>query len=106
MFSLLNLTVVFFLLFPFFKSGSCIIAQEDTFEVNEIHFQSYNVTFSGQFFVPIKDGKFPAVVILHGGSSNVKAHRSTSTYYARKFVINGIAETHKQKHPRLILFSL
>lgn len=41
--------------------------------------------------MPSESGMFPIVVILHGGSSNVKAHRSTSTYYAMRFVKNGIA---------------
>jgi dienelactone hydrolase len=57
----------------------------------EIQFQSDNDQFLGKLFIPKGDGPVPAVVILHGGSSNVKAHRATSSYYAWRFAKKGIA---------------
>ena len=73
-------------------SFSPSLAQGDKIVGNEIHFTNGDLNFSGKLFLPTGDGKFPAIVILHGGSSNVKAHRSTSTYYARRFAIKGIVD--------------
>lgn len=70
---------------------SCCFGQVNKGEEKEIQFQSDSIIISGKLFLPAGEGPFPAVVILQGGSSNVKAHRSTSTYYANKFVQNGIA---------------
>jgi dienelactone hydrolase len=83
--------IVFFLLFFLSNFTSCTFAQKDTFEVSEVEFQSDGLCITGKLFVPSGEREFPAVVILHGGSSNVKSHRSTSTYFARRFVNRGIA---------------
>ncbi|MEE9465308.1 MAG: alpha/beta fold hydrolase [Candidatus Neomarinimicrobiota bacterium] len=60
-------------------------------EEKGIQFSSNNLRFSGTLFVPSEKGIFPAVVILHGGSSNVKNQRSTSEYYGYRFAKRGIA---------------
>jgi hypothetical protein len=60
-------------------------------EEKQIQFNSDNLNFSGTIFVPPGDSIFPALVILHGGSSNVNAQRSTSSYYAYSFAKKGIA---------------
>jgi len=70
----------------FLLSAFHCFAQENKIEGEDIQFKSVNLNFSGTIFLPAGDSKSPAVVILHGGSSNVKAHRSTSTYYAHEFV--------------------
>lgn len=70
---------------------SCCFGQVNKTEEKEIQFQNDSIIISGKLFLPAGEGPFPAVVILQGGSSNVNAHRSTSTYYAYKFVQNGIA---------------
>lgn len=85
------LKVVFFIIFFLSNFTSCTFAQKDTFEVSEVKFKSDGMNISGKFFIPSGDGEFPAVVILHGGSSNVKSHRFTSMYFARRFVNKGIA---------------
>ena len=86
-----NLKTKQYLLLLFLFSTSSCFAQEIKIEGRKIQFYSGNVNFSGKLFLPMGDNKFPAVVILHGGSSNAKAHRSTSTYYAQTFVKKGIA---------------
>ena len=87
------------------KTGKCLIAmvllflfsfmfcfaQGERIEGAKIEFASGELNFSGKLFLPEGNGEFPAVVILHGGSSNVKAHRATSSYYANRFAKNGIA---------------
>jgi len=80
---------LFLFLLLYFVSSS--FAQPTKFENEDSQFYSSEVKFSGKLFIPNGEGKFPAVVILHGGSSNIKAHRSTSSYYARRFADNGIA---------------
>lgn len=81
--------ITYLMLFLFF---ACLcIAQENKIEKQSIQFTSGHTTLSGNLFLPEGDNKYPAVIILHGGSSNVEAHRSTSTYYAQKFVKKGIA---------------
>jgi len=78
--------LMLFLLFAFY-----CIAEENKIEEQRIQFTNGQSTFSGTLFLPEGDGIYPAVVILQGGSSNVKAQRSTSTYYAQKFIQKGIA---------------
>jgi dienelactone hydrolase len=80
----------YLLIFPMIFS-TVFSAQSETVTETEIQFQSDNVQFPGKLFIPKGDGPFPAVVILHGGSSNVKAHRATSSYYAWRFAKKGIA---------------
>jgi pimeloyl-ACP methyl ester carboxylesterase len=75
----------------FLCSVSCCFAQRDSLEIREVHFNSGEVSLRGRLFVPVGDGRHPAAVILHGGSSNAAAHRSTSTYIAEGFVSKGIA---------------
>ncbi len=77
------------LLFLVFTSHC--FAQTSNIEEIKIQFQNADVNFASKLFIPAGDGPFPAVVILHGGSSNVKAHRATSSYYAQCFANNGIA---------------
>ncbi len=79
----------YFILF-FFIVPYCL-AQSNIVEEKKIHFRSGDETFSGKIFLPAGDKPFPSVVILHGGSSNVKAHRATSSYYGRRFAKRGIA---------------
>ncbi|MFC1784823.1 alpha/beta hydrolase [Candidatus Neomarinimicrobiota bacterium] len=73
-----------------FSAFQCF-AQENVIEEKQIQFNSDNLNFSGTIFVPPGDSIFPAIVILHGGNSNVNAHRSTSSYYAYSFAKKGIA---------------
>jgi pimeloyl-ACP methyl ester carboxylesterase len=75
----------------FLLSAFHCFAQGDKIVGNKIHFTSGNLNFSGKLFLPEGDSNFPTVVILHGGSSNAEAHRSTSSYYAHKFAKKGIA---------------
>jgi len=70
---------------------SYCFAQTSHIEEKKIQFKSGNVNFSGTLFIPAGDGNFPAVVILHGGSSNIKAHRATSSYYGWRFAKKGIS---------------
>jgi len=84
-----NLKTKLYLLF-LLSAFNCL-AQENKIEEKRIEFISDNLNFSGTLFVPPGDINFPAVVILHGGSSNVKAHRSTSDYYGYRFAKRGIA---------------
>jgi len=84
-----NKTYILFLFVMVFTS-SCF-AQTSKIEEKEIQFQSGTVNFSGKIFIPVGDGPFPAVVILHGGSSNIKAHRATSSYYGWRCAKRGIA---------------
>ena len=78
---------LFLFLFAVFQC----FAQENQVEEETIQFTSEHVSLSGKLFMPPGDSQFPAVVILQGGSSNVKAQRSTSEYYAYRFAKKGIA---------------
>ena len=78
---------VFVCLFAVFQC----FAQENQVQEETVQFTSDHVRLSGKLFMPPGDSPFPAVVILQGGSSNVKAQRSTSEYYANRFAKKGIA---------------
>lgn len=67
------------------------IVHSQRIEGERIQFKSGPDLFSGKLFLPPGEGPYPAMVILHGGSSNVKAHRATSSYYAQKCASKGIA---------------
>ena len=66
-------------------------AQVNKVEEKKINFTSKGLNLAGTLFFPTGENKFPAVVILQGGSSNFDTQRSTSEYYAYKLVKNGIA---------------
>jgi pimeloyl-ACP methyl ester carboxylesterase len=61
-----------------------------TGEEIDIQFKSGDIELRGKLFLPETGEALPGVVVLHGGSSSARAHRATSTYYARKLAEKGI----------------
>jgi len=85
-----NALKILYTLLILLTSSAFSFAQTDKIEERNIQFKNGDTDFAGKFFLPGGDGPFPGVVILHGGSSRVKAHRATSSYYGQRFAMNGI----------------
>ncbi len=56
-----------------------------------VQIQSGDTMLAGDLRLPDEQAPHPALIILHGGSNRVEAHRSTSDYYANRFIPHGYA---------------
>jgi uncharacterized protein len=63
-------------------------AKPKAYREEEVTFSNGGIKLSGTVLVPNGDGKFPAVVLVHGSSPN---ERTTYRSWARHFAQNGIA---------------
>ena len=55
------------------------------YEEREVSFKNGDVTLSGTLILPVKGGKFPAVVVTHGGTPNERGgYKSWALNFARR----------------------
>jgi len=64
----------------------------------EISFESGDALLKGHLYLPKKSGRYPAMVLMHGGGRNVELLRSTPAFFAELLVRCGFAVITYDKH--------
>jgi len=69
-----------------------------SFRKDDIRFESHGAVLNGHLYLPQKEGRYPAMVMMHGGGSNVENLRSAPTFFAELLVRCGFAVVTYDKH--------